>query len=125
MKKKILIADDSMFMRKMIENILSSKYEIIQADSGATTLELFEKEKPDLTLLDIVMPDRDEEGVEVLKKIMKDHSEAKVVMVTAVGQDAVIKECKKLGAIDYITKPFDEQKVIETVEKYLSQVSKL
>lgn len=121
--KKILIADDSLFMRMTLKNILSKEYETVEADSGAKTLEQFKKEKPDLVLLDIVMPEGEEEGVRVLRKIMKDNPKACVVMITAVGQDAIIEECSKLGARDYIVKPFDEKLVAETVEKYLSQLA--
>lgn len=122
MAKKILVADDSLFMRMTLRNNLPEEYEVVEADSGAKTLEQFEKEKPDLVLLDIVMPEGEEEGVRVLKEIMKNDTQAQVVMITAVGQEAIIEECKKLGAKDYIVKPFDEKQVAETMEKYLSAV---
>ncbi len=120
--KKILIADDSLFMRKVLTDILSSKpdeYKLLEASSGKSALELFKKGKPDLILLDIIMPEGEEAGINVLRQVMKTDPEAKVVMITAVGQELVIKECKKLGAKDYIIKPFDEKQVIRTVEKYL------
>jgi len=120
--KKILIADDSLFMRKVLTDILSSKpdeYKLLEAHSGKSALELFKKEKPDLILLDIIMPESEEAGIKVLRQVMKTDPEAKVVMITAVGQELVIEECKKLGAKDYIVKPFDEKQVIRTVEKYL------
>ncbi len=119
--KKILIADDSLFMRMTLRDSLPKDYEIVEADSGAKALELFEKEKPDLVLLDIVMPKGEEEGVGVLGQIMQSSPEAQVVMITAVGQEAIIDQCKKLGAKDYIVKPFDEKQVTETVERYLAQ----
>ena len=122
MAKKILVADDSLFMRMTLRNNLPEEYEVVEADSGAKTLEQFEKEKPDLVLLDIIMTEGEEEGVRVLKEIMKNDPQAQVVMITAVGQEAIIEECKKLGAKDYIAKPFDEKQVAETVEKYLSVV---
>ncbi len=122
MAKKILIVDDSLFMRMTLRNNLIGEYEIVEADSGAEALEQFQKEKPDLVLLDIVMPQGEEEGIRVLKEIMKNHPQAQIVMITAVGQEAIIEECKKLGAKDYIVKPFDEKLVNETVEKYLSVV---
>jgi len=118
--KKILIADDSMFMRMTLKNNLPKGYEIIEAASGAEALEQFKKQKPDLVLLDIVMPEGEEEGVDALRKIMKSDPKACVVMVTAIGQDIVMDQCKKLGAKDYIVKPFDEKIVAETVGKYLS-----
>ena len=118
--RKILIADDSLFMRKLLKNILSKQYEIIEAGSGAEAIKQFEKEKPDLVLLDIIMPEGEEEGIRVLREITKANPQARVVMITAVGQDAIVEECKKLGARDYIVKPFDEKHVLETVEKYLN-----
>lgn len=119
MAKKVLIADDSLFMRKMLKDILSAKYEIVEAESGSKVDKQLEKEKPDLILLDIIMPEGEEEGIRVLKKVMQASPKMKVVMISAVGQDAVVEECKKLGAADYIIKPFDKEKVINTVKKYL------
>lgn len=117
--KKILIVDDSMFMRMTLRNNLPKGYEVIEADSGAKALEQFKEQKPDLVLLDIVMPEGEEEGVEVLREIMRINPQACVVMITAVGQNAIMDQCKELGAKDYIVKPFDEKVVAETVEKYL------
>ena len=119
MAKKILIADDSLFMRKMLKDILSDNYEIVEAESGSKVEKQIKTERPDLTLLDIIMPEGEEEGIRVLKEIKKNNKNAQVVMITAVGQDAVIEECKKLGAGDYVIKPFDKEKVIKTVQKYL------
>ena len=119
--KKILIADDSLFMRMTLKDNLPEGYEVVEADSGAKTLEQFKKEKPDLVLLDIVMPEGEEEGVRVLQKIMQSDPQACVVMITAVGQDAIIEECKKLGARDYIVKPFDEKQVAETIQRCLGE----
>jgi len=121
--KKILIADDSMFMRRILKDALSGEknYELVEADSGAKTLEQFKKEKPDLTLLDIIMPGGEEEGLRVLETIKKSDPQTRVIMISAVGQDAIIEKCKALGAIDYIVKPFDEKQVVETVEKCLSE----
>lgn len=120
MTKKILIADDSLFMRRILRDILSDKYTIVEAESGSKAEQQFKEEKPDLILLDIIMPEGEEEGVKVLKKIGKSNSKTKVVMITAVGQDAIIEECKRLGAVGYIIKPFDREEVINTVQKYLS-----
>ena len=122
MAKKILVVDDSLFMRMTLKDILSKEYEIVEADSGAKALAQFKKQKPDLVLLDIVMPKGEEEGVKVLQEMMETNPQACVIMITAIGQDAIIEECKKLGARDYIVKPFDEKLVTETVEKYLGVV---
>ena len=119
MTKKILIADDSLFMRTILRDILSDQYKIVEAESGAKTEQKFKEEKPDLTLLDIIMPAGEEEGIKILQKIRKANPKAKVVMITAVGQDSIIEECKKLGAVDYIVKPFDREEIIKIVQKYL------
>ena len=119
--KKILIADDSLFMRMTLKNHLPKGYEVVEADSGAKALKLFQEEKPDLVLLDIVMPEGEEEGIRVLREIMKNEPQACVVMITAVGQETIIEECNKLGARDYIVKPFDEKQVVDTVQKHLSE----
>ena len=119
--KKILIADDSLFMRMTLKNNLPDGYEVVEADSGAKAIEQFKSEKPDMVLLDIVMPAGEQEGVKVLRKIMQSDPQACVVMITAVGQEAIIDECKKAGARDYIVKPFDEKQVVETVQRCLSE----
>jgi two-component system chemotaxis response regulator CheY len=98
---------------------LADKYEIIEAESGSKAEKQIKEGKPDLILLDIIMPEGEEEGIIVLKKVMKGNPKAKVVMITAVGQDTIVEECKKAGAVDYIVKPFDKEKVIETVAKHL------
>lgn len=120
MKKKILLVDDSDFIRKILKDFLQIKYSIVEAAMGDEAIEQFKKENPDLVLLDIIMPDGEEEGIIVLKKIIKINSKAKVIMLSAVGQDSIINECKKLGAADYIIKPFDSEMVAEAIKKHLT-----
>lgn len=120
--KRILIADDSLFMRKILRDILSKDYEIVEADTGKKALKQFKNKKPDLTLLDIVMSESEEEGLKVLEEIKKIDSQACVVMVTAIGQKNIVDKCKKLGAQDIIIKPFRGKEILEIVEKYLSSV---
>jgi len=118
MAKKILIVDDSLFMRSVLKDILSD-YVICEAENGAQAEAQFAKEHPDLTLLDIIMPDGEEEGLRVLKSIKKKDHTAKVIMITAVGQATILKECQKIGALDYITKPFDHENIAKTVSRAL------
>jgi len=120
MSKKILVVDDSLFIREVLKGLLTKNYTVVEADTGSKALAQFEKENPDLTLLDIVMPEGEEEGIRVLQEIRKIDPKASVIMITAVGQDEIIKRCKKLGTKDYIVKPFDHQMVCKTVAKYLS-----
>ena len=117
---KVLVADDSLFMRNILNDILSDQYEIVEADSGLAALRQVEHEKPDLTLLDIIMPEGEEEGIKTLRSIMEKDPEARVVMITAVGQEAIMQECYGLGAKGYITKPFDPKLVLKTVEECLN-----
>lgn len=114
---KILIADDSQFMRNVLKDILhgAGYTDTLECADGKECLAKYAAEKPDLVLLDIIMPDVD--GLEVLKKLGKD---AKIVVISAVGQEKMIEEAKKLGALDYIVKPFDNAKVIEAVKKALT-----
>lgn len=135
--KKILIVDDSLFMRNVLKDILvkafgdsekggfasgqnvTGGYKILEAASGAEALKQFEREKPDLILLDIIMPEGEEEGIGVLRTVMKRNPNQRVIMITAVGQDKIKEECEKLGARDYLIKPFNDKLVAETVRKQL------
>lgn len=117
-KVKILTADDSAFMRKVLIDILTDAgYDnIIEAENGKQALEKYKSESPDLILLDIVMPEID--GIETLKQIGKS---AKVIMITAVGQESIMDDAKANGALGYIIKPFDKEKVIEEVKKVVGK----
>ncbi len=113
---KILLVDDSAFMRNVLKNILQGAgySNFVEAGDGNEAVEKFKSESPELVLLDIIMPVKG--GVEVLEEIGKD---AKVVVISAVGQDAVIEESKSKGAIGYIVKPFDNDQVIAEVKKVI------
>lgn len=117
--KKILVADDSEFIRKVLKETLSLEYEVVMANTGKKTLDMYKKEKPDLVLLDIIMPEGEEEGLQVLEKLMEMDEKAVVIMITAVGQETIRMECKGLGAKGYIIKPFSEEDVLKEVRKYL------
>jgi two-component system, chemotaxis family, chemotaxis protein CheY len=111
---KILIGEDSQFMRGILKDLLSGEHEVVEAENGKQVLEMAESEKPDLVLLDIIMPEMD--GIEVLQQIGK---EQKIVVISAVGQEKMVEEAKGLGALDYIIKPFENDKVLETIKKAL------
>jgi two-component system chemotaxis response regulator CheY len=115
---KILVTDDSAFMRSVLIDILGEVgfSNFIQASNGKEALEKYEAEKPDLLILDLIMPEMD--GMEVLRSI---GNNARVLMVSAVGQDAMIDEAKNLGAKDYIVKPFDKEKIIEKMQEFLNE----
>jgi two-component system chemotaxis response regulator CheY len=119
---RILIVDDAKFMRTVLKNILvPNGYDI--ADEAADGVEAIEKyrklrPKPDLVLLDIIMPNID--GIETLKGIKSIDPDAKVIMITAMGQESMINASIKHGAKGYITKPFQAPEVLEEIKKVLS-----
>jgi len=117
MGKNILICDDAAFMRMMIKDILTKNgYEIAgEAENGKEAVEKYAELKPDLVTLDITMPEMD--GLEALKGIMAEDPQAKVVMCSAMGQQAMVIEAVQNGAKDFIVKPFRAEKVIETVKR--------
>lgn len=114
---KILLADDSAFMRNVLKNILQNEgYEnFVEAHDGNDALEKISSEKPDLVLLDLIMPEKG--GIEILKEVGKFK---KVLVISAIGQETVIKEAKDFGALGFIVKPFDNKQVIEEVTKALA-----
>lgn len=112
MGKRILIADDALIMRLLLKNILSGAgYEICgEAENGQAALELYRSLSPDLVTLDITMPVHD--GLWACREILKEDTDANVVMITAMGQQAMILEAVSYGAKDFIVKPFQADKVI-------------
>ena len=114
---KILIVDDSRTSRKMLRNILESNgHEIIdEAVTGQEGVQKFQALKPDVVTLDITMPVVD--GVEALKMIKALDPESKVVMVTAAGQKNKMIECIKAGANEFLTKPFEQQEIVDVINK--------
>lgn len=114
---KILIVDDSRTSRKMLRNILESNgHEIIdEAVNGQEGVQKFQALKPDIVTLDITMPVVD--GVEALKMIKALDPESKVVMVTAAGQKNKMIECIKAGANEFLTKPFEQQEIVDVINK--------
>ncbi len=114
---KILIVEDSAFMRNVLRKILEELgiKNISEAADGKECLKKVESENPDLILLDMIIPEIS--GMEILKQI---GGEKAIIVVSAVGQEEVIEEAKELGAINYITKPFENNAVEEEVKKALS-----
>ncbi|WP_426447079.1 response regulator [Paenibacillus sp. S-38] len=119
MANRILIVDDAAFMRMMIRDILSKNgYEVVgEANDGAQALEKFKELKPDLVTMDITMPEMD--GIQALKEIKKLDGAAKVIMCSAMGQQAMVIDAIQAGAKDFIVKPFQADRVIEAIKKTL------
>lgn len=117
MAKNILVCDDAAFMRMMIKDILTKNgYNVVgEAENGARAVEQYNALKPDLVLMDITMPEMD--GIQALKKIRATDAGAKVIMCSAMGQQAMVIESIQSGAKDFIVKPFQADRVIEAVKK--------
>lgn len=117
MAKNILICDDAAFMRMMIKDILSKNgYNVAgEAENGLKAVEKFKELSPDLVLMDITMPEMD--GIAALKEIKKIDAGAKVIMCSAMGQQAMVIESIQTGAKDFIVKPFQQDRVLEAVKK--------
>ena len=122
MKARVLVVDDAIFMRKMISDILEGNgMEIVgEADTGALAVEKYKELKPDLVTMDIIMPEMN--GIDAVRQIMSNDSQARIVMCSALGQQALVQDAMAAGAKDFLIKPFNPSRVIEVVSKILSQV---
>ncbi len=122
MKLRVLIVDDAIFMRKMISDILvENGMEIVgEADTGAKAVERYMELRPDLVTMDIIMPEMN--GIDAVRKIMEFDSKARIVMCSALGQQALVQEAITAGAKDFLIKPFNAARVVEVIAKVFSQV---
>lgn len=119
MAKKILIVDDAAFMRMMIKDILSKNgYDVVgEAQDGAQAVEKYKELSPDLVTMDITMPEMD--GISALKEIKSSNPDAKIIMCSAMGQQAMVIDAIQAGAKDFIVKPFQADRVLEAISKAL------
>ena len=113
----ILIVDDAAFMRMMIKDILTKNGYVVvgEAENGLKAVEKFKEHSPDLVIMDITMPEMD--GIQAVKQIKAINSSAKIIMCSAMGQQAMVIESIQAGARDFIVKPFQADRVIEAVKK--------
>jgi two-component system chemotaxis response regulator CheY len=117
---RILIVDDAAFMRMMLKDILAKNgYEIAgEAPNGLLAIERYKETHPDLVTMDITMPEMD--GITAVKEIRKFDPDARIVMCSAMGQQAMVIEAIQAGARDFIVKPFQPERVLEAVRKNLA-----
>ncbi len=117
---RVLVVDDAAFMRKMVSDALAKAgHEVIgEACNGVEAVESFRALKPELTTLDITMPEKD--GLAALKEIIELDPGARVIMCSALGQESKVLESIKLGARDFVVKPFQAERVQEAVAKALA-----
>lgn len=119
MANGILVVDDASFMRMMIRDILSKNgFTILgEAENGLKGVEKYKELQPDLVIMDITMPEMD--GIQAVREIKKINPDAKIVMCSAMGQQAMVIEAIQAGAKDFIVKPFQNDRVVEAVKKAL------
>ncbi len=119
MKNKILVVVDAAFMRMMIKDILTKNgYNVVgEAENGEKAVEKYKELKPDLVIMDITMPEVD--GIQAVREIKKVDEDAKIIMCSAMGQQAMVIESIQAGARDFIVKPFQAERVLEAVRKVL------
>jgi len=120
MSSTILVVDDAAFMRMMIRDILAREgYLIHEAVNGRDAIEKYAEIRPDLVTLDITMPEVD--GIEALQAIRRLDPTARVLMVSAMGQQKMMVDALEAGAVDFLVKPFQPTKVLQTVKKCLEE----
>ena len=119
MSPTVLIADDAMFMRSILKDILTKAgYTVCgEASNGKEALEKYKELMPDLVTMDMVMPEMT--GIDVVREIVKFDPNARVLMCTAMGQQALVTEAIQAGAKDYVIKPFQPSRVLEAVKRIL------
>ncbi len=119
---KILVVDDASFMRSVLKDIIKSNglaSEIFEAADGIEGVKAFQKIKPDLVTMDVNMPRAD--GIQALRAILKIDPTAKVIMITSVEEKHIVQDAIKLGARDYVVKPFDRSNVPLVINKVIRQ----
>lgn len=119
MSHSVLICDDAIFMRTMLGDILSQAgFDVVgEAETGAQAVEKYGALRPDLVTMDIVMPDMG--GIDAVREITRRDPAAKVLMCSAMGQQALVVEAINAGAKDFVVKPFQPSRVLEAVQRVL------
>ncbi len=115
----VLVCDDAVFMRTLLSDILTqSGFEVIgEAETGVQAIERYKQLRPDLVTMDIVMPDMG--GIDAVREITKFDSEARILMCSAMGQQALVVEAIQAGAKDFVVKPFQPSRVLEAVQRVM------
>ena len=116
---KILVVDDAEFLRVRITKMLTGNgHEVVEADNGAKAVARYRENRPDAVLMDVTMPEMD--GLAALKEIRSGDPNARVVMLTALGQESVVLEAIKSGARDFVVKPFEPDRVLAALKRALA-----
>jgi len=116
----VLVCDDAVFMRTLVSDILSQAgFTVVgEAENGKQAVEKYQQLKPDLVTMDIIMPEMG--GIEAVKKITQMDPAARILMCSAMGQQALVQEALQAGARDFVVKPFQPSRVLEAVQRVLA-----
>ncbi len=115
---KVLIADDAAFIRMKLKKVLEELgLQVVEAANGLEAVKQYQERKPDLVLMDISMPEMD--GLNALKAIMEADANARVVMVSALGQESIVMQALQIGAKDFVVKPFQPDQIKQVVQRWL------
>lgn len=116
-----VVVDDAIFMRTLLKKMIEEVEEftvIGEGCNGYDAIEQAKKHKPDIMTLDITMPDMD--GIRAVKEVVKESPDTKIIMVSAMGQQSMVIEAIKLGAKDFVVKPFEKSRVIQAIRNVIS-----
>lgn len=119
MSSTVLICDDAIFMRTMIGDILrDAGYQVVgEAENGQQAVDRYREVRPDLVTMDIIMPDMG--GIDAVREIIREDPQARILMCSAMGQQALVIEAIQAGARDFVVKPFQPSRVLEAVQRVL------
>lgn len=114
---RVLVTDDAAFMRMQLKDILTKLgHDVIgEAENGAVAVAKCDELQPDLITMDITMPEMD--GIQAVKEIKKSNSNVKIIMCSAMGQQSMVIDAIQAGAVDFIIKPFNAERIKDALEK--------
>lgn len=116
---KILIVDDAIFMRKVIRDLLTENHytDLLEAGSGEEAVAIYREQRTDLVIMDITMPAFN--GIDTIKALREIDDQVNILMCSAMGQESMVRESLKLGAKDFIVKPFKSERMLQAVDRLL------
>jgi two-component system chemotaxis response regulator CheY len=119
MSARVMVVDDALFMRAMIrEALANSGFQVVaEASNGEEAVARYQEVRPDVVTMDITMPQMD--GVQAVREILRQDPSARIVMVSAMGQQALVVEAIQAGARDFVVKPFDQTRLVEAIRRAL------
>ncbi|WP_277613393.1 response regulator [Brevibacillus humidisoli] len=115
---RVLIVEDTAFMRKILIEMLEGEHEVCgEAGNGREAIRLYKELSPDIVTMDVTMPDI--QGIDALREIIAHDPDAKILMCSAMGQRQIVLEAMKLGAKDFIVKPFQKERLLDAISRWV------